>query len=147
MIVCGGGGIVCLLVMILLRRHPVMEKIQSPCRMVLIFCIMGCLAEAAGYKENPEMAQGEIERNEPGEGDREAEAFVYLQEENTEYPLTLTIEERKYHKKEEEKLLAAAKEEIKQTFCGTNVSMDQIRTNPVVLETYQNGKTANGCRC
>lgn len=142
MILCGGGGFFFLLILIFLRRHPVIENIRNPCRILLVFCLLGCLSEAAGMLGDNKMAMGEIVRKEPGEGDREAEAFVYLYEEDTEYPITLTIEERKYHKEEEEQLLAGAKEEIAQTFCGANASMDQIKTEPMIFETYQNGKVS-----
>ena len=116
MIVCGGGGVICLLLLIVLRRHQVMEKMRNPCILILVFCVLGCLSKAAGG-EDGELASGEIVRKEPGRGDLEKEAFVYLEEEDTEYPIAFTIEEREYRKEEEEELLLKAKEEIKETFC------------------------------
>lgn len=138
MIVCGGGGVICLLLLIVLRRHPAMEKIRNPCLIMFVFCVLGCLSKAAGGGEG-ELSSGEIVRREPGGGDLQKEAFVYLEEEDTEYPLALTIEEREYRKAEEEELLSNAKEEIKETFCGLNASLAQIKTDPVISETYQNG--------
>ena len=138
MILCGAAGIVCLLILAFWRRHPVMEKIRTPCRVIVVFCVLGSLAELTAQTGSNRLELGEITRREPGEGDREEEAIVYLKEEDTEYPITLTIEERQYPKAEEEKLLAGAKKEIRETFCGDNASLDQITANPVVLEGYQN---------
>lgn len=139
MILCGVGGTACLLVLVFLRRHPVMEKIRTPCKVILLFCILGALAEVTVQTGGNGLELGEVTRREPGEGDKEEEAIVYLKEEDTEYPITLTIEERQYPKAEEEKLLAGAKAEIEETFCGENDSLNQIKSNPVILDTYQNG--------
>lgn len=139
MILCGGMGILLLLVLFLLRNHPVIEKIQNPCKILLVFCVLGCLSNGVGQMGGSGIAMGEVARREPGKGDFKEEAFACLKEEGTEYPLTLTIEERKYQKEEEEKLLAKAKEEIRQTFCGANTSLEEIRTDTLVLEAYQTG--------
>lgn len=139
MIVCGGGGAICFLILVFLRRHSLMETIRNPCRIILLFCVLGCLQGMAAQMGGNELASGEIARREPGEGDREAEAYAFLKEENTEYALTLMIEEREYQKAEEERLLAGAKAEIDKTFCGTNASVREIRSTPLVLEAYQNG--------
>lgn len=139
MILCGIGGAVCLLAFVFLRKHSIMEKIRTPCRVILLFCILGVLAEVTAQTKENELELGEVIRREPGEGDREEEAMVYLKEEDTEYPITFTIEERQYPKAEEEKLLTGAKAEIEETFCGENNSLNQIRSNPMILDTYQNG--------
>lgn len=139
MILCGGGAVICFCMLIFLRRHPAMDKIRNPCRILLLFCVLGCMSEAAERFGSGETASGEIERREPGEGDREETFFAYLTEAETEYPLTLTIEERKYQKAEEKRLLEEARKEIAETFCGQNASVNEIRSNPVVSQTYQNG--------
>lgn len=139
MILCGGMGLLLLLALFLLRKHPVIEKIRNPCLILLAFCVLGCVSKGMEQLEDGGIAMGEIARREPGKGDFKAEAVACLKEEGTEYPLTLTIEERKYQKEEEEKLLAKAKEEIRQTFCGANTSAEQIRSDPQVHETYQKG--------
>lgn len=137
MILCGGAAIILLIMLIFWKRTPVVEKVRNPCRIMLVFCILGCLSEGMGRFESSEISASKIARREPGEGNRKTEAFVYLKEEDTEYPLTITIEERKYQKKEEEELLAGAIEEINKTFCGANESMKEIKSDPFVQETYQ----------
>ena len=122
-----------------LHKRPIWPKIRSPCMLLLLFGVMGCLAGVAVEQETGRLSEGRLKRNAPGEGDLETEAVCYLQQEETEYPITLTVEERMYRQEEEQALLAAAMDEIKTTFGGENPSLEAISEKPVVLDRYQEG--------
>lgn len=136
-------GVICVMLtagIAVLRKKPAWQKIRSPCLVLLAFGLMGFLTAAAEAGGPEEIALRRIARREPGEGVLETEVYVALEGEAEKYPVTLEIEERKYRKAEEQKLLAAAIKEIRQTFCGENQSLEQILSNPVVCETYQDGR-------
>ncbi len=110
--------------------------IRRPC---LVLCIFGALGIFSGIADAQDKTYGQLERNPPGEGELETEAYVYFVEEGTEYGLTLSIPEQKYKPSKEQELLAAAVEEMQQTFCGNNTSVYEISQNPDVRESYQDG--------
>lgn len=142
MILC---GLICIFLAggwILLRRQPFWQKIRSPCRIIFVFGLMGFLAAAAEKLGPDKLSDGRLLRNEPGEGTFETEAYVCLTEEETEYPVTLSIEERTYRGLEEKRLLAEAVKEIDETFCKDNESLKQIMSDPFVSESYQDGKVS-----
>lgn len=139
MIACFIVCIATLAVQVLFRRQPFMQNIRNPCRMLLLFGLLGILAEASQQTAADGIADGRIARNAPGKGELETEASLYLPQEDTEYPITVTIAERRYGKQEEQTLLAAAKEEIRQTFCGENASREKMLSDPYILERYQEG--------
>ncbi len=139
MILCGGVCILLVLGMFVLRRHSIWEKIRSPCRIMLLFSAFGFLTGLSGSFRTGSLEQGRLTRNGPGEGELETEAVFYLPQEDTEYQMMLTIPERKYGRKEEARLIAAAIEEINETFCGENPSLDEIRLNPYIRKNYQDG--------
>ncbi len=140
MILCGILCVILFAGMILLRRQVFWERVRSPCYILWAFSFMGFLAAASGNGEVDTIASGQVARNDPGDGMLETEAYVYLHEEETEYPVTIAIPERKFQKEEEQKLLAEAAEEMKASFCGENPSLDRISSNPRVLESYRDGK-------
>lgn len=137
--ICGGICIVLVLGVCFLRKKQVWKRIRSPCLVLLLFCIFGLLTELSQSGGNLSMQSRELERNAPGEGTLETEAIFCLPEEDTEYPMSLQIPERVYRTAEEEELLQAAVEEIDETFCGTNSSLQRIVEDPVVHTSYQNG--------
>lgn len=142
MILCGIACLVLAVVMILTRTHPMFRNIRSPCALLMCFCVLGILAETAGSMDAGGIASGKLKRKAPGEGEAKTEAYVMLPQEDTEYPISITVEERRYLKGEEEMLIAAAKKEISEKFCGTNTSLRQIISDPIVLERCQNGKVS-----
>lgn len=139
MAVCGGVCIVLAIAMLCLRRQKVWGAVQNPCRILFIFSLMGLLIGFLEANGSGGIADGKIKRGAPGEGALETEAVFYLCEDGTEYPISLTIEERAYQKSEERSLISKAIKEIERTFCGENPSMGQIALDPVVSEQYQDG--------
>lgn len=139
MALCIGTCIALLLGGAALRKKAVWKNIRSPCRILFLFSVLGLLAEAAELLPPDAAASGQIKRLEPGEGDLETEACFFLEQEGVKYSVTLTVPERKYTKDEEQALILAAIEEVKETFCGTNASLKEIMSDPVVCDSYQDG--------
>lgn len=140
-----GVGIIAILLlagMLFLRKKPLWQRIRSPCRILFLFAALGFAAGMLEKNETDGLAVGEIKRREPGKGELETEAVFYLQQEDTEYPITLKIAERKYLKSEEQNLIQAAIAEIEETFCGENDSLENIASNPRIAESYQDGAVA-----
>ncbi len=125
--------------MAVMRKKAVWQKIRSPCIVLVVFGVLGFLAAVSEETRENGFENGLIARKEPGEGELETEANVYFKEEDVQYPVTVTIEERRYRKAEEEKLLSGAVKEMKETFCGKNESLEKIILNPVVSDCYQDG--------
>lgn len=140
MILCGVICTVLLTGMAMLRKKAIWQNIRSPCLVLLTFGVMGFLAAAAEWGAKDGANLRKIPRREPGEGVLETEVYVVLEDEEETYPVLLAIEERKYRKAEEEGLLAAAIKEVNDKFCGQNLSLEQIVSNPVVCESYQEGR-------
>ncbi len=125
--------------MAVMRKKAVWQKIRSPCMVLFVFGVLGFLAAVSEETRENGFENGLIARKEPGEGELETEANVYFEEKDVQYPVTVTIEERRYRKAEEEKLLSGAVKEMKETFCGKNDSLEKIILNPVVSDCYQDG--------
>lgn len=142
MILCGGVCIVLGIGMFVLRGNKSWQKVRSPCLVVLLFALLGFLSGIADISNAGKDMPGQITRNPPGEGVLETEAILYMPQEETEYQVSLSIEERTYRKAEETNLIAAAITEIEETFCGENASLEQIKMNPVVQDSYQKGAVA-----
>lgn len=139
MVLCGGIVIVLLFMSAVLQKKSFWQNIRSPCRIVVLFSILGFLSEMTSTLGGGQDMSGQIARNVPGGGELETEAFVYLPGEEAQYPVILTIPEQKYTKKKEMELITASKKEIEDTFCGQNNSFQEIVTNPVIFDSYQNG--------
>lgn len=139
MMLCGGVCIFLVIAMFVLRRKSIWQKIRSPCRVLLAFGVMGCMAQMMELQSSEGISSGRIARNAPGGGVLEVDAVFSLPQEDTEYPITLAIEEQKYHKSEEQKRIADAVKEIDATFCGYNASLEEIISDPVVSDSYQDG--------
>lgn len=140
MILCGMVCGVLVVGVLFLYRRPIWPKIRNPCRLLFVFALLGCLAALSQKCLPDDLASGQIARRKAGEGDLKTEAYFRLEGENTKQAITLTVEEKSYRKAEEEALLAKAIEEIDETFCGENASLEEIVSNPVVCETYQEGQ-------
>lgn len=138
MVLCGIVCMTLLIAGIALRKKSIWQNIRSPCLILLVFGILGFLA-GAQEDGTDRISGGVVRRPLPGEGDLETEAIFCLGEDGTEYPVMLTIEAQTYQASEEKRLLAAAEKEIKKTFPGENASPEQILSDPVVLEEYQDG--------
>jgi len=139
MVLCGGMVIVLLFMSAVLQKKSFWQNIRSPCRIVLLFSILVFLSEMMSALGDGQDMSGQIARNVPGGGELETEAFAYLPREEAQYPVILTIPEQKYTKKKEMELISASKKEIEDTFCGQNDSFQEIVTNPVIFDSYQNG--------
>lgn len=139
MVLCGGMILVLLFMTAVLQKKSFWQNIRSPCRILLLFSILGFMTEALSLLGKDQDISGQIARNAPGGGEFETEASVYFPEEEAEYPIVLTIPEQKYTKAKETELIAAAKKEIEETFCGQNDSFEKIIEDPQIFESYQNG--------
>lgn len=139
MVLCGGMILVLLFMTAVLQKKSFWQNIRSPCRILLLFSILGFMTEALSLLGKDQDISGQIARNAPGGGEFETEASVYFPEEEAEYPIVLTIPEQKYTKAKETELVAAAKKEIEETFCGQNDSFEKIVEDPQIFESYQNG--------
>ena len=139
MVLCGGMILVLLFMTAVLQKKSFWQNIRSPCRILLLFSILGFMTEALSLLGKDQDISGQIARNAPGGGEFETEASVYFPEEEAEYPVILTIPEQRYTKEKEVELIAAAKKEIKETFCGQNDSFEKIVEDPQIFESYQNG--------
>lgn len=136
---CIGTILVLLVFAAAARNKPVWKKIRSPCRILLLFGLLGLLAGAAERISPDAAASGQIRRNAPGEGDLETEACFSVRGKEEEFRIPLIVPERKYDVQEEKELLFAAAREIEETFCGTNASLKEIVSDPVAREHYQDG--------
>lgn len=140
MVLCGAACVLSVICMAISRRRERLRQFRLPVLAFCLFAALGFLASAAEGGGDNLPASLEIKRNEPGDGAFETEAYFSLDGEETQIPITLTVEERQMEKQEEESMLSAAKEEIRQTFCGKNSSISEISSDPVILEAYQDGR-------
>ena len=137
MILCGVVSVLLLAGALLLRRYPVFQKIKKAYAILGAFAVLGFLSGLFGRMDSGQQEQ--LVRNPPGEGELETEAVFYVEEEETEYEMMLSIPEWKYRASEETAYLTAAVKEIDATFCGENRSLDEIRYDPHIQKSYQNG--------
>lgn len=140
MVLCVGVCLILLLGMAVLRKQAFWQYIRSPCRILFIFGLFGILAEVLSGVSSEGIASGLVKRNPPNEGELETEASVCLEKEKITYPVTLLIPERKYKPSGELERIQAAIDEIQDTFCGSNASLNEIVSNPNVSGSYQNGE-------
>ncbi len=139
MILC---GVICAVIgsgMCVLRKRAVWQKVRSPCLVVFVFGLLGILTGISGTEKEAGISSGQLDRNPPGKGEWETEAYVYLPQTDTRYEVILTIPEQKYKSKKEQEVIEAAIAEMRETFCGENASLDQIVVSPDVRERYQQG--------
>ena len=137
MILCGVVSVLLLAGALLLRRYPVFQKIKKAYAILVAFAVLGFLSGLSGRMDSGQKEQ--LVRNPPGEGELETEAVFYVEEEETEYEMMLSIPEWKYRASEETAYLTAAVKEIDATFCGGNQSLEEIRHDPHIQKSYQNG--------
>ena len=137
MILCGVVSVLLLAGVLLLRHCPVFQKIKKAYAILGAFAVLGFLSGLSGRMDSGQQEQ--LVRNPPGEGELETEAVFYVEEEETEYEMMLTIPEWKYRASEETAYLTAAVKEIDATFCGENQSLEEIRHDPHIQKSYQNG--------
>ncbi len=142
MVLCGALSVCLGLGMLLFCRHRQWKSIRSPCLVLFAFGLFGLLLGIMEGAAVNGAASGRLKRRAPGEGELNTEAYVYLPQQDTEYAVELSIPERKYRREEELALLAAAIEEIQETFCRENVSLEEIVHSPDVREHYQDGAVA-----
>ncbi|MBC5714033.1 hypothetical protein H8S17_07395 [Roseburia sp. BX1005] len=137
MILCGVVSVLLLAGALLLRRYPVFQKIKKAYAILAAFAVLGFLSGLSGRMDSGQKEQ--LVRNPPGEGELETEAVFYVEEDETEYEMMLSIPEWKYRASEETAYLTAAVKEIDATFCGGNQSLEEIRHDPHIQKSYQNG--------
>ncbi len=137
MVLCGIVTVVLFVGIWILRKHPAWEKLKNPYRILLLFSLFGIFLGVMEQKESNTLENGKIYRNPYGEGIREADLEVVVPEEDTEYAITLEIEEKELTLQEEQEKIKKAMKEIDESFCGSNASLENIQDNPVVAESYQ----------
>ena len=93
----------------------------------------------AGRKaESGFIKDGKLQRPQKGEGAYETEVILQI-DETEETEITIIVPEQNLTNKEEQLFLSRAIEEIQKEFIGTNESLDEIRNEVVIKESYQNG--------
>ncbi len=137
MIVCILVGCAALLCSFRMRGKEDVRKKMLLC--VGVFALLGAVAEYGLGQERELQADGSIRRNEAGEGGRTAELLLEVPELDTEYEMTVEIPERSLSEEECRELLEEAKQEIDETFCGINPSLNEITDDIVVQDSYQEG--------
>lgn len=109
-------------------------------KMIFAFELIGVLTFCMDFLQNRVFYNGEIIRNEVGEGSSK-EVFEVTGGKEKE-SLEIEINDRKLSKKEKEKYIKAAEKEIDKTFPGENKDLEKIKKPVVVRSEYQNGKVS-----
>ncbi|MBP7058920.1 MAG: type II secretion system F family protein [Lachnospiraceae bacterium] len=108
--------------------------------MIFALEIIGILTFTVDYLQNRVFYDGEIIRNEAGEGSRKEVLEVARGKEKDS--LEIEINNRKLSKMEKEKYIKEAEKEIDRTFPGKNKSIDKIKKPVVMRSEYRDGKVS-----
>ncbi len=111
-------------------------------KMILIIAIIEILALALGIQEylSNKDFNGEIKR--PGVEEAETDRELIVSSKWGKDEINIRISPKSRSKKEIENLLNKAKEEIDNTVCGGNKSLDYVTEDLDIRETYQGGLVA-----
>lgn len=139
MVLCVGVCMVLGLGAFVLRKHKIWKTVRSPCLIMLAFSVVALLLYLLQKADAAKVMEPQIARNPPGKGVLETEAVFYMEGEEEGHPISFRILEQSYGREKEKELLTAAMDEIQETFCGDNASLDEIVQNPKVDKSYQNG--------
>lgn len=107
--------------------------------LIVLFLIMIVAAVIMDIRESGEEAFTTVERQEPGQGDKELELTLNAGELLEDYSYSLNVEEQKLSKTQAEEYFSLAEEEIEETFCGENISNEYITSKVQMKESYQDG--------
>ena len=108
-------------------------------KILLVFLILAVLAAVSEHWNPVIEKNGVLRRNPKGEGAYEVELSWQTEDGQEGQSILLQVPEQGYDAEEEQRLLEAAREEIAATFPGTNESVNDIRTDVCIRESYQNG--------
>ena len=108
-------------------------------KILLVFLILAVLAAVSEHWNPVIDKNGVLRRNPKGEGAYEVELSWQTEDGQEGQSILLQVPEQGYDAEEEQRLLEAAREEIAATFPGTNESVNDIRTDVCIRESYQNG--------
>lgn len=141
MIICGMTLVLAGIVWISCRKR-MPEKNKKMLGIVAVAALLGALS-AIVQSSSPVLLEGNLlARNKNGQGGYEQELRMYLEgeEEGTDY--LVTVPEQMLTADEEQQYLSASKEEIEREFRGENTSVNCIRGNVVIRDSYQQGKVS-----
>ena len=124
MIVCGGIVGVLLAGWLVLHKKNVWKKIKNSYLLFFVFSILSLFCWITDNQKSSFAEDGKLYRNAPGEGELETELQMYLPQENREYTMNLSIEEKALSRDEEQEKIQAAIAEIEESFCGENASLE-----------------------
>lgn len=102
--------------------------------------LLGGAAEVAGSRNAVLLEGNLLARRENGEGSYEKELKLYAEGNEDAVIYLVEVPEQRLTEEEEQGYLAAAKEEIEQEFPGNNASVNSIREQVEIHDSYQNGK-------
>lgn len=111
-------------------------------QIILVLMLSAGIGMLAGYMEQQNTgltAENTLKRNLYGEGTYEKELWLEAGEVLENYSYTVKVPEQLLTKDEENSLLEAAKEEIEKDFPGENESVNLIRLDVNIRDSYQNG--------
>lgn len=120
-------------------NNPLIKN-SSIGKMIFALEIIGILTFTADYLQNRVFYNGEVIRNEAGEGSKKEVLEVARGKEKDS--LKIEINNRELSKREKEKYIKAAEKEIDKSFPGKNKSIDKIKKPVVMRSEYQNGKVS-----
>lgn len=115
------------------EKESIFTRYGNSIKVFLAFLALGLLIQIKELNQNIISENQTLERHEVGEGEtiEHLELEIPDLEEETEY--TLTVGEKILPESERDALFDRAEQEIAETFCGENESVDRI-TKPVVLK-------------
>lgn len=127
---------------LLVRCKPELVEKKYIVQILFVTAVIGLVAGGMEKSDIHLQTDGTIERNEPGEGDIEAQ-LEYTKEGEGEkeqnVPFVVHISEQQLSKEEREKLFTSAKQEIDTLFLGDNNSIDNITLPVQMPESLQEG--------
>ncbi len=106
---------------------------------ILIFLIIIAIAYALEKTDAGIIESGVIQRGQYGEGDTEQILVVNADGVLEDYTYDLIIKEQKLTSAQIQNYIDEAKQEIEQTFCGENQSLENIRDHIVIKDKYAGG--------
>lgn len=131
-----GAAVLAVIAWRLKRRHVGKEKYYKA-----VLAVMGSLLLAAvlGQMDQAAGEEGQIAKNEPGQGSEEREYLVDAKGVLEEYPLKVQVEERKLTEEQCQEYFKEAKEELDRLILGENPSLDEVTESLYLPEDLADG--------
>lgn len=107
--------------------------------MIILFLAVLIVAAVADLMESSQESFTEVKRKEAGQGDEELTLRLDAGEILENFKYSLNVEEQKVTKEQAENYFSMAKEELVDTFCGENLSVEHITKQVQMKESYQEG--------